>query len=45
MEICNKLNLIKSGGSDFHGFHKGIDIEPKNGINEIEFKNLIRSIE
>ena len=44
MEICNKLNLIKSGGSDFHGFHKGIDIEPKNGINEIEFKNLIRSI-
>lgn len=45
MEICNKLNLIKSGGSDFHGFHKGIDIDPKNGINEIEFKNLIRSIE
>ena len=35
MEICNKLNLIKSGGSDFHGFHKGIDIEPKNGINDM----------
>ncbi len=44
LEISKKLKLINSGGSDFHGFHKGIEIDSNNGINQKEYEKLLRSL-
>ena len=44
LEISKKLKLINSGGSDFHGFHKGIEIDSNNGINQKEYEKLLRAL-
>ena len=40
MNVCSKYNLLLSGGSDFHGFHKGIDISSDYGIKHKEFIDI-----
>ena len=40
MNVCSKYNLLLSGGSDFHGFHKGFDISSDYGIKHKEFIDI-----
>ena len=40
IKLCSKYNLLLSGGSDFHGFHKGIDISSDYGIKHKEFIDI-----
>jgi predicted metal-dependent phosphoesterase TrpH len=40
INVCSKYNLLLSGGSDFHGFHKGIDISSDYGIKHKEFIDI-----
>ena len=42
MEICETLNLVISGGSDFHGMHEGIEISSSNAISKNEFESLLK---
>jgi hypothetical protein len=41
IELSNIFQLIQSGGSDFHGFHKGIEINENNGITKAEYSKLL----
>mgnify|MGYP006077718297 FL=1 len=41
IELSNTFQLFQSGGSDFHGFHKGIEISESNGITKSEYSKLI----
>ena len=42
MEICETLNLVISGGSDFHGMHEGIEISQSNAISKSEFDSILK---
>tara|TARA_E500000331_G_scaffold51447_2_gene44644 strand:- start:53951 stop:54778 length:828 start_codon:yes stop_codon:yes gene_type:complete len=42
LEICKSLDLVVSGGSDFHGIHEGIEISQSNAISEIEYESIIK---
>jgi|TARA_B110000263_G_scaffold154847_1_gene134399 predicted metal-dependent phosphoesterase TrpH len=41
IELSNIFQLLQSGGSDFHGFHKGIDISKVNGLTEEEYCKIL----
>tara|TARA_B100000427_G_scaffold275477_1_gene244018 strand:- start:1815 stop:2642 length:828 start_codon:yes stop_codon:yes gene_type:complete len=40
LQICDNLNLVISGGSDFHGMHQGIEISKSNAISKFEFESI-----
>ena len=40
IKVCSEYNLLLSGGSDFHGFHKGIDISSDYGIKHKELIDI-----
>jgi len=40
LDACKYLDLLVSGGSDYHGIHQGIEISKKNGITQKEFESL-----
>ena len=40
IKLCSKYNLLLSGGSDFHGFHKGINLSSDYGIKHKEFIDI-----
>ena len=42
LEICKSLDLVVSGGSDFHGIHEGIEISQSNAISKIEYESIIK---
>ncbi len=42
LKICNELNLVTSGGSDFHGMHEGIEISQSNAISKSEFDSILK---
>lgn len=41
IELSKTFKLIQSGGSDFHGFHKGIDISKINGLTKEEYYRIL----
>ena len=41
IELSKIFQLVKSGGSDFHGFHKGIDISKSNGVTKEEYYKIL----
>ena len=40
IKVCSEYNLLLSGGSDFHGFHEGIDISSDYGIKHKELIDI-----
>jgi len=42
LETCDNLNLVVSGGSDFHGMHEGVEISKSNAITKIEFETILK---
>ncbi len=41
LKTCKKLDLLVSGGSDFHGLHEGIEISKTNAITQTEYESLL----
>ncbi len=42
LETCGNLNLVVSGGSDFHGMHEGVEISKSNAITKIEYEAILK---